>query len=125
MKSKETAEYPDLHQEHREWLSQLDFYQEEIRIFQTELSQVINQHPDLLSIIEHVDEYRLILQRKQAHIDEFRNRITGHDQSLAEQEDDAGGFTALHESMRSELEQFRQDLESFKRTFRRFVAYND
>ena len=38
------------HKEHKEWLSQLDFYDNEIKIFQNELSIIVDRHPDQFSI---------------------------------------------------------------------------
>ena len=67
------------HREHREWLSTLDFYQDEIKIFQKELFIVLTQHPDLPSIIEHVEEYRALFLRKLKTIDEIRYRIARHE----------------------------------------------
>lgn len=113
------------HQEHRDWLSQLDFYSEELRIFELELQQVIQEHPDLLSIIEHVDEYREILIRKNLHIQDFKARILEHEQRMGDSSDLSGEEDAVHQQLKSELSDFQLSMEALKRNFRRFVAYND
>lgn len=111
-----------LHQEHRAWLSQLDFYQDEIKIFQNELCSVIQEHPDYLQKIEHVDEYRAILLRKLQRIDDLRHAIMLHERQLVgtalPSEDD-------HDDVRSELENFIRNFESMKVNFRRFVSRNN
>jgi len=56
--------YDTAHRRHTNWLLQLDYMQDQVRIFQNELSRVIHQHPDFMSIIEHVEEYRAILLKK-------------------------------------------------------------
>ncbi|MBK8656711.1 MAG: hypothetical protein KBG02_08610 [Haliscomenobacter sp.] len=113
------------HQEHRDWLSQLDFYSEELRIFERELQKVIQEHPDLLSIIEHVDEYREILVRKKLHIQDFKARILGHEQQMGNDPEPSGEEESVHRLLKSELSDFQKSMEDLKRSFRRFVAYND
>ena len=60
------------HKEHKEWLSKLNFYQDEIKFFQNELLSVLHEHIDRMSIIELVDEYRDIFIKKLRQIDELR-----------------------------------------------------
>ncbi len=113
------------HQEHRDWLSKLDFYQDQVLIFQKELLEVSRQHPHLLSVIEHVDEYRAILIRKLEHIDAFRHDIIRHEKILLEENPDAWPRTRDHEEVRMGLDNFIQEFEAFKHNFRRFAAHND
>ncbi len=113
------------HQEHRNWLSQLDFYSDELRIFELELQKVIQEHPDLLSIIEHVDEYREILDRKKLHIQDFKARILDHEQQMGDNPTSSEDKDEVHSLLKSELSDFQKSLEDLKRNFRRFVAYND
>lgn len=113
------------HKEHREWLSQLDFYQDQIKIFQTELAQVLHRHPKYLSILEHVNEYRSILMKKLEHIDEYRHQIILHEKRISQKlEPDTEGLWD-HSEMRSEIQQFMRDFEELKNNFRRFVAHNN
>ncbi len=113
------------HQEHRDWLSKLDFYQDQVLIFQKELTEVSRQHPQLLSIIEHVDEYRAILLKKLEHIDGFRHDIIRHEKMLMEGNQQAWPVKREHEEVRAELNKFIEDFNEFKNTFRRFAAHND
>jgi hypothetical protein len=112
------------HRDHLEWLSKLDFYREEIHIFQNGLQQVVQEHPQLLSIIEHVDEYRAILIRKKIHLEQLRQSILEAEQLLLSGES-AEAPREPHEALAAAVEAFFEELESLKPTFRRFVAYND
>ena len=110
------------HQEHRDWISSLDFYQDEIRIFQKELEKVLFEFPDLYSIIEHVDEYQNILLKKLSKVSHFRRQIILHERHLADSnsfnEEDLWG----HMETREKLEEFISNFEKLKKNFRRFVS---
>ncbi len=110
-----------LHQEYREWLSLLDFYDEEIRIFTLELEEVSREHPALLSILEHVDEYTHILERKKARIAAFRIQLHHVEQAIQNQRIQLEAHSAMGNAIRG----FSNDLEEMKQNFRRFVAHND
>lgn len=112
------------HRQHLEWLSKLDFYREEIAIFQNELQQVVQEHPQLLSIIEHVEEYEAILIRKKIHLEHLRQKIQEEQEKLLS----SGQEVSDQESylmLSKDLQDFFDEIESLKPTFRRFVAYND
>ncbi len=113
------------HQEHRDWLSKLDFYQDEIQIFQRELMQVLHRHPNYLSIIEHVDEYRRILLKKLEKIDEFRREIILHEKRLSRTLDPTAEGLWDHGEVRNEIAVFFKEFEAMKTNFRRFVAFNN
>lgn len=111
------------HQQHREWLSQLNFYGDEIKIFQNELLEVVQSHPDFFRMIEHVDEYRAILLRKLEHIDDLRYRIILHERKLASAEQDTNEED--HEAVKQQMETFVKEFEEMKVNFRRFVSRNN
>jgi len=113
------------HQEHREWLGKLDFYQDEVQIFQRELMRVLHQHPNYLSIIEHVDEYRDILLKKLEKIDTFRREIILHEKQLSHSLKPPSEGLWDHREVRKEIGIFFEEFEAMKTNFRRFVAYND
>lgn len=113
------------HKEHRQWLSKLDFYQDQIKIFQNELVQVLHRHPNYLSIIEHVDEYRGIFIKKLERIDEFRHQIILHEKRLSETLSPDTEDLWDHSTMRIQVEEFIQEFEDLKQNFRRFAAHND
>lgn len=73
-----------VHQEHKEWLQQLNFYQDEIKFFQNELAMVLHKHLDRFEFIENVDEYKNIFLKKLQHIDELRHKIILHEKALVD-----------------------------------------
>lgn len=114
-----------LHADHSDWTGQLDFFQYEIKVFETELVRVLNQHADQLSIIEHVDEYRRILNRKLEHIDDFRKQIGLHEKQLAGDALPDSPYEEEHEALRVQIQTFSKDFENMKGSFRRFISRND
>ena len=113
------------HKEHREWLSQLNFYQDEIKFFQNELLVVLHEHNDHLSIVELVDEYRDILMKKLRQIDELRMHIILHEKSLVKMEVANSKELWHHSEVRDKINEFVNEFEMFKKNFRRFAAHND
>lgn len=107
-------------QQHREWLSQLNFYQDEIKIFQLELLRVVQSHPNDFPMIEHVEEYRTIFLKKLHHIDDLRHRLLYHQWQLTQAE---SGIAT--DDLKTDMERFVQDFEALKTNFRRFVSRND
>jgi len=115
----------NIHQIHRDWLSKLDFYQDELKIFQNELAQVIRRFPKRLSMQEHVDEYRKIILKKLEHIDNYRNTISLQEVSLLDLEVKDQSLITKHKLLEYDLQQFFQGMERMKQGFRRFVSRNN
>lgn len=113
------------HEEHREWMSLLDFYHDEIRIFQNELTVVAACHPNLPSIEGQVAEYRHLLLHKLSRMDAFRESISRHDYAIQHQLGFNPDDGHNHHDLRESIEQFKRDFEELKQRFRRFAAYND
>ncbi|MEO1260638.1 MAG: hypothetical protein AAFZ15_17710 [Bacteroidota bacterium] len=113
------------HREHKEWLSQLNFYQDEIKFFQNELLAVLHAHNDHLSIVELVDEYRDLLMKKLRIIDELRMHIILHEKSLVKMEVANSTELWAHAEVRERINEFVSEFEIFKQNFRRFAAHND
>lgn len=114
-----------IHQVHRDWLSKLDFYQDELKIFQNELAQVIRRFPRRLSMQEHVDEYRKILLKKLEHIDNYRNTISLQEVGLLDMEARDQSLLTKHKLLEYDLRNFFREMERMKQGFRRFVSRNN
>jgi hypothetical protein len=126
MKEKHLLESNEfVHQEHQQWLSQLNFYQDEIKFFQNELALVLHRNMDSLSIIEYVEEYKEILLKKLEHIDELRHDIISHEKKLKKDTNGDLGEPQPHEMVREKFDTFVQDFELMKKNFKRFAAHND
>jgi len=114
-----------VHKEHKEWLSQLNFYQDEIKFFQNELVKVIHENNYSFSSIETVEEYRNILLKKLEHIDEMRHLIMQHERALAYPPEMDGDELGDHQEVRLRFLDFKDKFELMKKNFKRFAAYND
>lgn len=113
------------HHEHQEWLSKLNFYQDELKFFQNELLAVLHVHNDHLSIIELVDEYRDIFMKKLRQIDELRMHIILHEKTLAKMEESNSEELWEHSEVRDKFNEFAADFDLLKKNFKRFAAHND
>lgn len=77
----ETKKIYELHEEHKEWLNNLAFYKDEIKVMQNRISEVAskNSSPEVLKQIEHFQN-QLIIQRN--NIDELSHSIKDHENYL-------------------------------------------
>lgn len=113
------------HKEHLDWLNQLNYFQDEIKIFQNNLLVVLQQHADRLSIIEHLDEYRRILLRKLESIDTLRHQIILQEKQMVSDLKLSADLVWDHQELRLRMKDFENDFNVMKDNLRRFTAYND
>jgi hypothetical protein len=68
----------DLHQDHTEWINSLDFYKEEIIIFQRRIEEIASKN-NSSKILKMIDSFqnRLIIQRNE--IDILKHNISDHE----------------------------------------------
>ena len=114
-----------IHKEHREWLSQINFFQDEIKFFQNELVKVIHEHNYSFSSIETVEEYRNILLKKLEQIDEIRHVIMRHERALAFPPEMDEYERMDHQKVKSQFLDFVEKYNLMKKNFKRFAAHND
>ncbi len=112
------------HQAYQKWLKELDFYEEEIVIFKKELNLLVEKHPSLLSIIEHVEEYQCIFEKKEKHIQTLREHIHKNNRVLSAHAVDGEESDWDFDKIQVEHQAFVNKLESLKKNFKRFVAKN-
>lgn len=111
------------HADHKEWMSTLDFYQDEIKIFQSNLSKVVQAHSDLFSIIEMVDEYRKLLMKKLFKIDELRHQIALHEHHISNPlADQKSEFIWDHQEVNQRMKDLKLNFNGLKKNLRRFTA---
>jgi len=111
------------HQDHQEWLKEVDFYLEQIGIFQVELELVASQSLEYLSNLEHVEEYRSILLKKTGTLNEIKEQITLHEKVIAEQISVNKTTIWDHLEVKKRLTDFVNEFDEFKKSFRKFVAH--
>ncbi len=110
------------HKQKQEWQKKLDFYQDELLILRKELFITSEAHPDLPSVLEHVQEYRSIIKKKLDHIDEFKFKLMMSDKQM-EVMDASGTEKQLHE-LEIEFNSFEQKMTELKGHLRRFISRN-
>ncbi|HPG06747.1 MAG TPA: hypothetical protein P5275_14740 [Saprospiraceae bacterium] len=111
------------HASHRGWIKELDYFQDEVKIFQNELVKVWQQNIQSYSIQEHIQEYRSILMKKLIHIDDYRHRILDLERKMAVGELDT--IASTHAELASLMQAFKEEFETLKTTFHRFVVKHD
>ena len=110
------------HQEHKQWISRLNLYQDEIKIFQNELLLVMAKHPDLPSIFEMVNEYKEFFLKKLEKIDVLRHQIMIHDRAYSVE----GNCNEEHHAKTKEsMQEIETNFENLKARFRMFASHND
>ncbi len=118
-----TPQTVDLHQLHRAHLQQLDYVLDQIQLFREALSMVISRHPDDLSLLEHVEEYRAILHRKQERALALKAAVQAQEHQLALQ---ASGVVAEPcQEVLPDIQGFGQEFELLRQTLRRFISRHD
>lgn len=114
-----------VHKEHRDWINQLNFYQDEIKFFQNELVQVHHKHFGETAILGTVEEYKEIFLKKLQHIDELRHDIVLHEKQLSKRLETKNPDLQPHHEVRDRYHVFVQGFELLKHNFKRFIAHND
>ncbi len=77
----ETTSIYKLHEEHKQWLNDLDFYKDELIIMQNRISEIAkkNSSKEILAQVEHFQN-QFIVQKEQ--IDILSHDIKKHEQAL-------------------------------------------
>ncbi len=112
------------HQIYQTWMKELDFYEEEMSIFQKELNLLIERHPELLSILEHVEEYQHIFAKKNDKINLLRTQIQAKQRIITPSSLDGNGPVWDFGEIQKKQKSFVKRMESLKQNFKRFVAKN-
>jgi len=113
------------HREHQEWLSLIHFYEDELKIFRSELLRVADKHPNLPSIEGQVLEYKSFFNRKEDRLDKLKFGISQHELSLSHSAHFSHKSSESHHEIRDVIESFKSDFEQLKISFRRFASHND
>lgn len=112
------------HHEHRMWLRQLDFYEQEIAFFREELTKVMQKNKESFSKLEYSEEYKAIFRKKQNHIDELRAAISEHEKKMSRDQISPEDVDR-HRYIAAKFNDFIQRFEMLKHNFRRFASHND
>ncbi|HRD37508.1 MAG TPA: hypothetical protein PLC65_02645 [Bacteroidia bacterium] len=110
----ETKKIYELHEEHKEWLNNLAFYKDEIKVMQNRISEVAskNSSADVLKQIEHFQN-QLIIQRN--NIDELCHSINDHENYLENRVNE--NPTAVDHRKVNDHPKMRDSYSSFDKVF--------
>ena len=110
------------HKEHTQWISNLNFYVDELNTFRKELNKVIYIQSERSSIQELAEIYIEIIQDKENEIEQIKFTINNHEQLISNQAtpllDDAAWD---HTGIRSQMEELDTYFHRLKKNVRRFV----
>ncbi len=116
--------YQQIHQEHRQWLTDLNFYHDELKYYQNQLAQIAARDTE-----DHYHQKIVTFKRRffdtLEQIDELRYGIYKHERELAQREQLAERtrvhINEDHHSKHEELNNFRKAYEQLKNEFHEFA----
>lgn len=111
-----------LHKDHVAWLSQLDFFQDEIKFFQNRLSAAILEHDHSLVTEEHVTEYRELFFLFLKRIDDLRHLIARHEAMIRREGRESFDGDHDHAHVTLQVEQLEQALLDLRKRFKAFAS---
>jgi len=120
-----TISIPKLHAEYQTWMEELNFYKEEIKIFEHHLEAITskNKCQDVLSWVEHFQN--LFIRQKEV-IDTLKHNLNVSEKQLSAFVKDRTGMGLSnikmdnHASLREEMMTFRKLFAEMKADFRNF-----
>jgi len=121
----QTPQYAEIHQEHRQWLTELNFYHDEIKYYQNQLAQVAARKEIDDEYHTKILDYKSRFFQVLEQIDKMRYTIYKHEKELAEQEKLAERTRVHvnedHHSKKEEFNNFLKKYEQLKTDFNNFV----
>ncbi|MCB0790328.1 MAG: hypothetical protein H6595_13720 [Flavobacteriales bacterium] len=104
----------DLHFDHRLWINRLQFYKDEISIFEHRLEDIVkrNTHTEVLANVEHFQNQYI---RQREVIDELRHDIKQHENFLEKESIDRP--TAIDHRLFGDHTELRDRMETFERLY--------
>lgn len=114
------------HDEHRDWMSKLKFYEDEILILKNRLSEIVtkNTQKDILAQAEHFQN-QLIVQKE--NIDEISHSITVDEDLIQKAVDKKPKFvdqlnTEPHAKEKLAMESFDKNFTELRAEFNKFAS---
>jgi hypothetical protein len=116
----------DLHFDHLQWMNEMAFYKEELKIFTHRLEHIA-KHNTKQEIMQEVERFQNHFIRQNEVIDEFVHKVKEHEHHLAEfAEEHPIALDHVHfqdhVAMRDEFNTFVKIYMELKTDFNRFLA---
>ncbi|MDZ4844511.1 MAG: hypothetical protein SH857_03065 [Chitinophagales bacterium] len=116
----------DLHFEHKLWLNELKFFNDELEIFEHRLDELVKRYTkeEVLTRLEQFQN-KFIHQKEVIH--DLKHKVKAHEKQLvayAEEHPVAVDhhYFADHTSLRDEMQQYRKIFTELKESFFRYLA---
>ena len=113
-----------IHADHKRWMSEVEFYEDEIEFFLKELNAVLLKNEGSFSMMENVAEYQGILKKKKLKLEtireeiEFQKRIFDVDEIMPEN-------IEYHLILKEKFTEVVSNFEKIKKNLKRFASHND
>lgn len=122
-----TLTIPKLHLEYGSWMNELNFYKDEIIIFEKHLEEIISQPTDLETRVQ-VEHFQNQFIRQKVIIDDLKHLLQVSERQLAAYVKKLSGMGLEsirmdnHTRLRDDMKIFREIYTELKKEFRRFEA---
>lgn len=116
----------DLHFDHEVWANELEFYKNEITIFNRRLEEIVQKYTKK-EVLMDLEKFQNQYIRQKEVIDELAHKIRIHEQALARYAKEhpiaiEHQYFRDHTSLRDEYEIFVKIYQELKTDFMRFLA---
>lgn len=122
-----TISIPKLHMEYRLWINELNFFKEEIKLFERHLEHIINKYTldDVTAQVEHFQNQFIcqkdVIDRLKHNLNVSERQLTSFVQQLT-----GMGLESIkmdnHSELRDEMIMFRKIYSELKNEFRQFES---
>lgn len=121
----QTPNYTEIHQEHRQWLTDLNFYHDEIKYYQNQLAQIAARKDIDDEYHQKIINFKRRFFDTLEKIDKLRYTIYKHEKELADHEKLAEKTKVHvnedHHAKKSEFNTFIEEYEQVKKDFTAFL----
>lgn len=123
----ENAYLSDLHFEHKVWMNELGFFEDEILTFERRLEELAKQHLPKREVMVDLEHFQNQFIRQKEVINEMKHNIRMHEKYLTEKagaqpsQTDQPTFKD-HSDIRERMEIFRKIYVDLKTEFFRYAA---
>ena len=119
----------DIHFEHQQWERELDFYDDEIKIFKNRLAEILHKSQDREFLVE-LDHFENRFRIHHSKIEAFKQRIRAHETNMSRQYQ--AGENAMdrvmydyHLDFREQMQTEREMYNDLKKEFFHFITTNN
>ncbi len=120
-----TPDYGEIHKEHRQWLTDLNFYHDELKYYQNQLAQVAARSEIDEQYHQKIIDFKSRFFQTLEKIDRLRYTIYKHEKELADHEKLAERtqihVNEDHHSKKADFKNFVKDYEELKQDFNNFL----